>query len=212
MTIVEASGSPRLLAEVSGFREYFLNPRWTSRHDRAMTDKLYLVGFMASGKSTIARALAQRLRWRAEDIDDLIERRERMTIADIFARHGEPYFRTAEREMLALVQPMRHLVVATGGGTFADADNRAAINLDGVSIWIDVPLADLIPRIPLDGRRPLAASRADLERLYAARTDAYRLAHVRVAAGRVPVPVTVDRILEAIHQLPPLFDRTMPIA
>jgi shikimate kinase len=177
-----------------------------------MTDKIYLVGFMASGKSTIGRALAQRLRWRAEDIDDLIERRERTTIADIFARQGEPYFRAIEREMLTLLQPIRHVVIATGGGTFADPDNRAAINLDGVSVWIDVPLADLIPRIPLDGRRPLAASRADLERLYAARVDAYRLAHVRVAASRVPVHVTVDRILETIHQLPPPFDRSTPIA
>jgi shikimate kinase len=171
------------------------------------TDKIYLVGFMASGKSTIARALAARPRWRAEDVDDLIEARERSTIAQIFARHGEPYFRAAEREILQLLQPIRHLVVATGGGTFADPENRALINLDGVSVWIDVPLADLIPRIPLDGRRPLAATRADLERLYAARVDTYRLAHVRVQAARLPVHAVVDRVLETIHQLPPFFDR-----
>jgi shikimate kinase len=172
-----------------------------------ITDKIYLVGFMASGKSTIARALAARLRWRAEDVDDLIEARERATIAQIFAAHGEPYFRAAEREILALLRPIRHLAVATGGGTFADPDNRAAINLDGISVWIDVPLADLIPRIPLDGRRPLAASRADLDRLYAARVDAYRLAHVRVQAARVPVQGVVDRVIEAVQQLPSLFDR-----
>ena len=146
-----------------------------------ITDKIYLVGFMASGKSTIARALAARLHWQTEDVDDLIERRERRTIAEIFSKQGEPYFRSVEREILKLVLPIRHLVVATGGGTFADADNRALINLDGVSVWIDVPLDDLIPRIPLDGRRPLAASRADLERLYASRVEAYRLAHVRIA-------------------------------
>ena len=121
-------------------------------------DKIYLVGFMACGKSVLARTLGTRLDWRVEDIDDLIEVRERQTIADIFARHGEPYFRQVERDMLRLVQPIRQAVVATGGGTFADADNRALINLDGVSVWIDVPLDDLIPRIPLDGRRPLAAN------------------------------------------------------
>jgi shikimate kinase len=175
-----------------------------------ITDKIYLVGFMASGKSTVARALAARLNWQAEDVDDLIERRERMTIADIFARHGEPYFRAVEREILRLIQPLRHVVVATGGGTFADPENRGMINMDGVSVWIDVPLADLIHRIPLDGRRPLAANRAELERLYLARVDTYRLAHVRVQAARVPIAVTVDRILETIHQLPPFFDRSAP--
>ena len=87
---------------------------------------------MGSGKSTIARALAARLRWRAEDVDDLIERRERHTIADIFAKQGEPYFRSVEREILRLLQPLRHVVIATGGGTFADPENRAAINFDGV--------------------------------------------------------------------------------
>ena len=90
-----------------------------------------------------------------------------------------------------------------GGGTFTDPENRAFINFDGVSVWIDVPLVDLIPRIPLDGRRPLAANRGELERLYAARTDTYRLAHVRVAAGRGSIQTTVDQVLEAIHQLPP---------
>ena len=171
------------------------------------TDKIYLVGFMASGKSTVARALAHRLRWRSEDVDDLIEKRERLTVAEIFARHGEPYFRAAERDILRLLQPMRNLVVATGGGTFADGDNRALINADGVSVWIDLPLADLIPRIPLDGRRPLASDRAQLERLYTLRVDSYRMATVRVNAARVSTTVVVDRILDAIQGLPPILQR-----
>ena len=171
------------------------------------TDKIYLVGFMASGKSTVGRALAARLRWRNEDVDDLIEKRERLTIAEIFTKHGEPYFRAAERDILRLLQPMRSLVVATGGGTFADADNRALINADGVSVWIDLPLADLIPRIPLDGRRPLASDRAQLERLYTLRVDSYRMATVRVNAARVSTTVVVDRILDAIQGLPPILQR-----
>jgi shikimate kinase len=170
------------------------------------TDKIYLVGFMAAGKSTVARALAHRLGWRAEDIDELIERRERSTVAHIFSQHGEPYFRQVEREMLRVVQPLRHAVVATGGGTFADPENRAAINLDGVSVWLDLPLTDLIARIPLDGRRPLAADRAALERLYAVRQDSYRLAHVRVSASRTSTAAIVERVLEAIAELPPLFE------
>ena len=170
-------------------------------------DKIYLVGFMASGKSTIARALAERLHWRSEDVDELIERRERRTIADIFSQQGEPYFRGVEREILRMLQPIRHVVVATGGGTFMDPDNRALINFDGVSVWIDVPLVEIIPRIPLDGRRPLAANRADLERLYAARTETYQLAHARVAAERSSVDTTVDLVMHAIQNLPPIVPR-----
>ena len=170
------------------------------------TDKIYLVGFMAAGKSTVARALTHRLGWQAEDIDELIERRERSTVAEIFVRHGEPYFRHAEREILRLLQPLRHVVVATGGGTFAEADNRATINLDGISVWLDLPLSELIARIPLDGRRPLAADRAQLERLFAARQDIYRLAHIRVPAARTSAATIVDRILEAIAELPTPFD------
>src|SRR5262249_48749525 len=105
-----------------------------------MTDKIYLVGFMACGKTTTSRMLAAKLGWRAEDIDDLIEARERRTIAEIFARQGEPYFRAVERDLLALLRPMREVVVATGGGTFSDPENRAAINRDGISVWLDVPL------------------------------------------------------------------------
>jgi shikimate kinase len=175
-----------------------------------MTDKIYLVGFMASGKSTVARALAARLGWRAEDLDDLIEARERRTISEIFALQGEPYFRAVERELLGVLQPIRHLVVASGGGTFADADSRALMLFDGVVVWLDVPLVELIPRIPLDGRRPLAATREQLEQLYAARVDTYRLAHVRVDASGMPVPAVVDMILDAVHRLPPVVDRGLP--
>jgi len=70
-------------------------------------DKIYLVGFMAAGKTTVARALAERLGWRAEDIDELIEARERRTVAEIFARNGEPYFRALERDILKLLLPLR---------------------------------------------------------------------------------------------------------
>jgi shikimate kinase len=172
------------------------------------TDKIYLVGFMASGKTTVARALALRLGWRFEDVDELIEARERSTIAEIFTTQGEPYFRAVEREILAVVQPLRHVVVATGGGTFADPDNRAAINVDGVSVWVDVSLPELVRRIPLDGRRPLAADRAQLEQLYANRVEGYRMAHLRVDATRQSAGAVVDQILEAIHQLPPVLGPT----
>jgi len=162
------------------------------------TDKIYLVGFMAAGKTTVAAHLARKLQWQVEDIDMLIEARERLTVADIFARQGEAAFRALEREMLRLVLPLRHVVVATGGGTFADADNRAAIKLDGLSVWLDVPLEHLIARVPSDGRRPLAADREQFEQLYAARQATYALADVRVACGDAPAGDIADRVLDAL--------------
>ena len=142
---------------------------------------------MGAGKSTVARALAKRLGRRPLDIDALIEEREHATVADLFARKGEPYFRAAERSVLVDLIGVRHAVVATGGGTFVDPQNRALINNDGTSIWLDVPLPQLIQRVPADGRRPLAADRAEFERLYALRRPAYELAHRRVDAGRPSV-------------------------
>lgn len=163
------------------------------------SDKIYLVGFMAAGKTTVGTELAERLHWRFEDIDTLIEARERQTVADIFARRGEPYFRAAEREMLKLVLPLRHAVIATGGGTFADPENRAAIQVDGISVWLDVPLEHLIARVPSDGRRPLAADREQFAQLYAARATTYALADVRVTCGDAPSADIVDRVLDALR-------------
>ena len=160
------------------------------------TDKIYLVGFMAAGKTTVARALASRLGWRAEDVDELIEARERRPVAEIFARQGEMYFRSIEREILRLLLPLRHAVVATGGGTFMDPDNITAINLDGVSVWLDVPFDTVLARIPADGRRPLAADRLQMERLFAARQAAYAQAHVRLDAGTAPAEEVAEMILD----------------
>jgi shikimate kinase len=151
---------------------------------------------MAAGKTSVARALAKRLGWRAVDIDDLIEERERMKVSEIFARHGEPYFRAAERAVLFAHLDPRHLVVATGGGTFVDPQNRAAINANGVSVWLDVPLDRVIDRLPADGRRPLAADRTEFERLYRSRRAAYELAHVRLDAGRVSVDALVEQLVD----------------
>ncbi len=159
-------------------------------------DKIYLVGFMAAGKTTVARALAKRLDWRAVDIDELVEGRERLPVAEIFAKRGEAYFRAVERQVLVEQLASRHLVVATGGGTFVDAQNRAAINGDGVSVWLDVPLERLIARVPADGRRPLAADRAGFERLYHLRRAAYEQAHVRLDAGRASVDALVEQLVD----------------
>jgi shikimate kinase len=158
-------------------------------------DKLYLVGFMGAGKTTVARAVGKRTGWRVEDIDERIEAREHRSVASIFAQQGEPYFRHVERVVLGEIVPLRHAVVASGGGTFAEPDNRAVMLADGAVAWLDLPLARVLDRVPSDGRRPLAADRAQMEQLYARRQLVYALAHLRVDATR-PVPEIVGQLLE----------------
>jgi shikimate kinase len=128
-------------------------------------DKVYLVGFMGAGKTTAARVLGKRLDWKVEDIDACIEREERRDIPTIFRQDGEPYFRSRERQVLVNLLPERGVVVASGGGTFVDPANRELMLRDGAVVWLDAPLATVLSRIPLDGRRPLAADRLELEQL-----------------------------------------------
>jgi shikimate kinase len=158
------------------------------------TDKLYLVGFMGAGKTTVGRALSRRIGWPFVDIDERIEARVRRSIASIFAQHGESYFRQQEREVLGELLPQRHVIVATGGGTFAEVDNRALMLADGGVAWLDIPLTTVFDRVPADGRRPLAADRAAMELLYARRRLAYAEAHVRIDASRPPAE-SVERLL-----------------
>jgi shikimate kinase len=158
-------------------------------------DKLYLVGFMGAGKSTIARAAGRRLGWRVEDIDERIEARERRSVASIFAQNGEAYFRQLERQVLGELLPQRHVIIATGGGTFVEPDNRALMLSDGAVAWLDVPLGQVLKRVPNDGRRPLAADRTAMEQLYQRRQLAYAEAHVRIDSSR-PVQEVVELLLE----------------
>jgi shikimate kinase len=160
------------------------------------TDKVYLVGFMGAGKSSVARALGRRLDWKAEDIDARIEQEERRDIPTIFRDSGEPYFRAREREALIDLLPERGAVIASGGGTFADASNRELMLRDGGVVWLDVPFDIILGRVPRDGRRPLAADRLGMEQLYNQRLAAYRQAHLRVDAGRGSVEELVEHIVE----------------
>jgi shikimate kinase len=150
---------------------------------------------MGAGKTTVASALGKRLGWRSEDVDKLIEARERRSVAAIFVDEGEAYFRQAERDVLNALLPLRNVIVATGGGTFADPGNRATILNDGAVAWLDVPLSRVVERIPPDGRRPLAADLATIEELYLRRRMAYAEAHVRIDASR-PIDEIVERLLE----------------
>ena len=160
---------------------------------------IVLVGFMGCGKSTVGRLLADWLGWAFVDLDEQIEAREGMPISRIFERQGEPRFRELEHE--ALLEQLRSArqgkarVVALGGGSFAEARNREALELGGISIWLDCPLEKLWERVANESHRPLARRRKDFEELYRERLPHYQGADFSVPAGADEPSLVVQSIL-----------------
>ncbi len=144
--------------------------------------RIYLVGFMAAGKTAVGKALAGVLHFRFEDLDRMIEARAKAGVAEIFERHGEDWFRDREHECLERTEAFGTAVVATGGGTMTFERNRATIARLGVSVWLDPPLDVLFERLERGGRtkRPLFRGREQARVLYHQRRDAYRMADLRI--------------------------------
>lgn len=148
---------------------------------------VYLVGFMASGKSTVGRHLAHRLGWNFFDTDHEIESAEKTTIAELFDARGEAEFRRIEREILRQhvrwIERGRPAVLALGGGAFAQDANRALLADNGVTVWLDCPF-DVVQRRVAAQRggelRPLARDPKKFQALWTERQAVYALADVRV--------------------------------
>jgi shikimate kinase len=163
---------------------------------------IVLVGLMGAGKTTVGRRLAQRMRLPFVDADHEIERAAGMTIADIFDRFGEPYFRDGERRVIARLIDGRPKVIATGGGAFVNAETRALILDQALAIWLDAEPAVLADRVRRRDTRPLLRGRDPeevLTELAGVRNPFYALAPIRVQSIAAPHDATVDEILKAIR-------------
>jgi shikimate kinase len=169
--------------------------------EQATPERVYLVGFMASGKSTVGPLLARRLRYPFVDLDHLAEERAGLEIPTIFQRFGEGYFRRLEFEVLRdLARAPGRAVVALGGGTFVSEVNRRLVARSGISVWLDVPFPVLARRLVSQGRRPLAASPDQLRRLHATRLPFYHEADVRIRAGDAPADAVVRAIVRTVRE------------
>ncbi len=127
---------------------------------------LFLVGMMGSGKSTLGRQLARRLGYAFVDLDDYIEEREGSTIAQLFEQEGQDRFREKEREALeAVVLHYGKAVIATGGGAPCFFDNMCFINRHGESVFLDVPVEEIVNRLAASdlALRPLLAGKTEAE-------------------------------------------------
>ena len=163
------------------------------------TPGLYLVGFMASGKTTVGRAVAAQLGWEFVDIDSEVEAQEGQSIARIFRERGEQAFRELEanvvrRYVTEIERGLPH-VLALGGGAAVQPRNWDLIACNGVTVWLDCPLTIVQRRLGDDRTRPLAADRSRLEQLFEDRRPLYARAHYRVEVDCDDVPTIVTRVV-----------------
>ncbi|HVR70363.1 MAG TPA: shikimate kinase [Vicinamibacteria bacterium] len=160
--------------------------------------RVVLVGFMGSGKSAVAPALAALLGWEHLDMDVEIERTTGLAVAEIFRQKGEAAFREEEKALALRLAPRERLVVAAGGGAFAQPDTREALRRGAAAVWLRCDLETVMERIPRDGSRPLAGSRETIAALFAAREPSYRLADWTFDAARLPPEAVARAIADAV--------------
>lgn len=162
--------------------------------------RVYLVGFMGAGKSTVGRALAARLNVPFVDLDEAFETLAGVTIRRAFEERGEAWFREREAELLRGTEALPEAVVALGGGTFTFPENRSVVQRAGRSLFMDVPFDVIATR--LGGKavdRPLFRSLEEARALYESRLASYRLCDsILPLAGDEGVETVIERIVGAV--------------
>jgi shikimate kinase len=171
--------------------------------DRLGNHPIVLVGLMGAGKSSVGRRLAEKLGFPFVDADHEIEAAAGKTVAEIFADHGEPYFRDGERRVIARLIGNGAQVLATGGGAFINDETRARIQESGVSVWLRAPLPLLMKRVLKRQDRPLLRS-ADPEQvmreLIDKRYPVYATADITVESRDVQHGQMVNDVIRALAQ------------
>ncbi|NMD06518.1 MAG: shikimate kinase [Phyllobacteriaceae bacterium] len=162
---------------------------------------IVLVGLMGAGKTSIGRRLAEKMGLSFVDADHEIEAAAGKTIADIFADHGEAYFRDGERKVIARLMENGEQVLATGGGAYMNAETRERIKEGGLSVWLKADLELLMKRVMKRNDRPLlrtADPTAVMRKLIEDRYPVYAEADVTVECRDVQHMQMVNEVLRAL--------------
>ena len=164
--------------------------------------KIFLVGFMGTGKTTLGRMLAERLGWEFQDLDAVLEKDEGAPITRIFAEKGEPFFRELETRSLArIVAAPGRAVVACGGGAFCAPENQALMRGGGITVWLDQPFEQIWERRKdLARGRPLMRGESELRALYEQRRDSYRAATLHLPVTEGGLPQALDELLRFLAE------------
>jgi shikimate kinase len=150
-------------------------------------DRIFVVGFMGSGKSTVAKKLANAMGYYFVDLDDLIERTSKKKVSEIFKDGGEAYFRKVESESLRTLNSLKQIVIATGGGTPCFKENMEWMNENGFTLWLNADWDIMMSRLSQakKNQRPLfeQKSRSELKELFERRIPFYQRAKLKVASS-----------------------------
>ena len=164
-----------------------------------------LIGLMGAGKTSVGRFLARKLSLPFSDADLEIEKAAGMSIAEIFEKHGEEYFRTGEHRVIRRLMGEGAKILATGGGAFMCDRTRELILDEGIAVWLKADIDVLMRRVSRRDTRPLLRAedpRAVMQSLLDLRYPVYEHAQVTVQSRDVPHDVIVDEIVEGIAKLP----------
>jgi thiamine-phosphate pyrophosphorylase len=165
----------------------------------ARPGRIFLVGFMGCGKTTVGRRVADRLELPFVDLDEEIERVSGLTVRAFFEASGEAAFRERETLFLAGVEALPAAVVATGGGSFVSQGNRDLVRGLGTALFLDVPFSAVARRLHGKTDRPLFRDPEQAARLYAERAPFYRMGSIPVTLeGGETVDEAADRVLIAL--------------
>jgi len=171
-----------------------------------------LVGMMGAGKTAVGRALARELGVEFRDSDEEMVRASTLSVAEIFAREGEAFFRRKETQVIRRLLDAPPMVLSVGGGTYLSASNRKLIEDKGTAVWLRADLDLLWARVRHKSTRPLLRTpdpRATLAEIYAQRVPVYALAGISVTARKCySIAEMTGKVIAALLAHPEILTRT----
>ena len=170
-----------------------------------------LVGMMGAGKTAVGKAIAARLHAPLIDSDSEIERAANMTIAEIFERDGEAFFREKESQIIKRLLKGEKCILSTGGGAFLADKNRQLIHEKGASVWLNADVDVLWARVKNNPSRPLLQTENPfqaLSKLYSERKPIYALADLSIESGaQISVDDMADKVISTLLDRPDILER-----
>lgn len=163
-----------------------------------MKKNLVLLGMMAVGKTTLGKIVAKKQELKFIDIDASIEKKNSMTIKEIFKKKGEKFFRMEEENEILKSLEKNNCVIALGGGAFMNKTVRENILKNAISIWLNVDIKTLNQRIKWNRKRPLLKeenNQKKITKLYAERKNIYKLANHQIACDKLSKKNIAEKII-----------------